>query len=47
MNLVACDKQGWAVNSTPIIYQWYLPIFTGLENTQVANTGQLNFFTLK
>ena len=30
-------------------HPWYLPVvFTGLENTpEVANTGQLNFFTLK
>ena len=33
--------QGWAANSTPGIYQWHLPVFTGLENTpQVANTGK-------
>ena len=32
--------QGWAANSTPDIYQWHLPVFTGLENTQVANTGK-------
>ena len=40
---VACQqrKQGWAANSTPGIYQWHLPVFTGLENTpQVANTGK-------
>ena len=37
--------QGWAANSTPGIYRWHLPVFTGLENTpQVANTGKLNFF---
>ena len=35
------EAQGWAVNSTPGIYQWHLPVFTGLENTpQVANTGK-------
>ena len=35
------NKQGWAANSTPGIYQWHLPVFTGLENTpQVANTGK-------
>ena len=39
--------QGWAVNSTPGIYQWYLPVFTGLENTpKVANTGQLTSRTI-
>ena len=33
--------QGWAANSTPGIYQWHLPVFTGLENTpEVANTGK-------
>ena len=33
--------QGWAANSTPGIYQWHWPVFTGLENTpQVANTGK-------
>ena len=43
--------QGWAANSTPGIYQWHLPVFTGLENTpQVANTGkywQIEFFAIK
>ena len=35
------SEQGWAANSTPGIYQWHLPVFTGLENTpQVANTGK-------
>ena len=42
--------QGWVANSTPGIYQWHLPVFTGLENTpQVANTGkywQIEFFFL-
>ena len=40
--------QGWVANSTPGIYRWHLPVFTGLENTpQVANTGkywQIEFF---
>ena len=40
--------QGWVANSTPGIYRWHLPVFTGLENTpQVANTGkywQIKFF---
>ena len=44
-------KQGWAANPTPGIYQWHLPVFTGLENTpQVANTGkywQIELFCLK
>ena len=39
------------VNSIPGIYQWYLPIFTDLENTpkcqKPAITGQLNFSALK
>ena len=35
------EDQGWAANSTPGIYQWHLPVFTGLENTpQVAYTGK-------
>ena len=42
------NSQGWAANSTPGIYRWHLPVFTGLENTpQVANTGkywQIDFF---
>ena len=44
-------EQGWVANSTPGIYQWHLPVFTGLENTpQVENTGkywQIDFFALK
>ena len=37
----AAAMQGWAANSTPGIYQWHLPVITGLENTpQVANTGK-------
>ena len=40
-NTVESILQGWAANSTPGIYQWHLPVFTGLENTpQVANTGK-------
>ena len=38
---MSTHNQGWAANSTPGIYQWHLPVFTGLENTpQVANTGK-------
>ena len=48
---VSNPGQGWAANSTPGIYHWHLPVFTGLENTpQVANTGkywQIEFFCLK
>ena len=44
-------EQGWVANSTPGIYRWHLPVFTGLENTpQVANTGkywQIDFFCIK
>ena len=25
--------QGWAVNTTPGIYHWNVPVFTGMENT--------------
>ena len=46
--LMQSRSQGWAANSTPGIYHWHLPVFTGLENTpQVANTGrywQIDFF---
>ena len=44
--------QGWVADSTPVIYRWHLPVFSGLENTpQVANTGKYwqndFFFALK
>ena len=42
--LVKADNyypQGWAINSTPGIYQWYLSVNTGLENTpKVADIGK-------
>ena len=44
-------KQGWAVNTAPGIYRWYLPVNTVPANTpQVANTGKywsIELFQLK
>ena len=31
--MITVTQQGWAVNTTPGIYHWYLPVFTGMENT--------------
>ena len=32
------DSQGWVANSTPGIFQWNLPEYSGLENMpKVAN----------
>ena len=40
--------QGWAGNSTPGIYRWNLPVFSGMANkAQVANNGKYNFFAAK
>ena len=44
-------EQGWAENSTPGIYRWNLPVFSGMANkAQVANmtflprnTGKYDF----
>ena len=43
-NSCLASEQGWAENSTPGIYRWNLPVFTGMANkAQVANTGKYNF----
>ena len=35
-------KQGWVANSTPGIFQWNLPEYSGLENMpKVANMANM------